>query len=82
MLKNCIHEGKSAVVCPLCRGEFCIYDIQEVTLVPVPNVEQNSLERAKLKEERARLERDIQHFNMAKASLTAGEQPGQNKLFL
>lgn len=36
LLKNCIHEGKSAVACPNCRGEFCIYDIQEVTLVADP----------------------------------------------
>uniref|UniRef100_A0A6C0BMC8 Uncharacterized protein n=1 Tax=viral metagenome TaxID=1070528 RepID=A0A6C0BMC8_9ZZZZ len=33
LLKNGIHEGKSSVRCPACRGEVCIYDIQEITLV-------------------------------------------------
>jgi hypothetical protein len=30
VLRNCIHQGKSSVYCPSCRGEICIYDIQEV----------------------------------------------------
>lgn len=33
ILRNCIHEGKSSVKCPMCRGEFCIYDIQEISLI-------------------------------------------------
>ena len=33
ILKNGIHEGKSSVKCPNCRGELCIYDVQEVNLV-------------------------------------------------
>ena len=33
VLQNCILEGKSSVRCPLCRGEFCIYDIQEIQKV-------------------------------------------------
>ena len=63
VLKNCIHEGKSAVVCPLCRGEFCIYDIQEVVLVADSVVR----ERVSLKEGRQRLERDIRAFNNVKS---------------
>jgi len=35
LLKNGIHEGKSSVRCPACRGEVCIYDIQEVNFVRV-----------------------------------------------
>jgi hypothetical protein len=33
ILKNGIHEGKSSVRCPACRGEVCIYDVQEINLV-------------------------------------------------
>lgn len=30
VLKNCILERRSSVRCPSCRGEFCLYDIQEI----------------------------------------------------
>ncbi len=30
--KNGILEGKSSVHCPSCRGEFCIYDLQEIKI--------------------------------------------------
>jgi len=33
LLKNGLHEGKSSVRCPACRGEVCIYDVQEIHLI-------------------------------------------------
>lgn len=41
LLKNGLHEGKTSVRCPACRGEVCIYDIQEINLIvkqPPPKV--------------------------------------------
>lgn len=38
IIKNGFDEGKSSVSCPTCRGEVCIYDIQEVTLT-VPSAQ-------------------------------------------
>lgn len=33
LLRNGLHEGKSSVRCPACRGEVCIYDVQEIKLI-------------------------------------------------
>lgn len=36
VLRNGIHAARSSVQCPMCRGEICIYDIQEVYLPSPP----------------------------------------------
>lgn len=33
LLQNAIFDGKSSTRCPSCRGEICLYDIQEVRVV-------------------------------------------------
>jgi hypothetical protein len=35
IMKNGFRERKSSVTCPSCRGELCIYDIQEIVLVVI-----------------------------------------------
>lgn len=54
VLKNGFRERKSSVFCPTCRGEFCIYDIQEVTL-QVTEDDIEKLKKAHEKEKEALL---------------------------
>jgi len=69
ILRNGIHEGKSSVRCPACRGEVCIYDVQEVNLLTARGddreailAELNELEklRQEIAAEREALERERQ----------------------
>lgn len=56
LLQNCIHQRKSSVTCPACRGEFCIYDIQELQVLQT-TVESEEMDR--LKKENIRLMEEL-----------------------
>lgn len=38
ILTNSINAGKSTVLCPTCKSEFCIYDIMECICLPYPSI--------------------------------------------
>ena len=56
-VRNGLHEGRSSVKCPNCRGEFCIYDFQEVDLVPDPRIALEE-EWRKFKEEKLQFQKE------------------------
>lgn len=60
LLTNGIHEGRSSIKCPACRGEVCIYDFQEVKIVPEVD------EKEKLIKMREDLERQKKDFLLEK----------------